>query len=81
MDPSGLSDPFVVIKLHNQSTKSKIIDQTNNPGWNTTLRIKEAFLYGDTDSIKSSPPEVILEVYDHDSYVRLLNKKISFESF
>jgi hypothetical protein len=69
LDASGLSDPYVKINLHNESLKSEIKFQTNNPAWDQTLCIKELFLYGSLKSIAESPPEIILEILDHDKNV------------
>ncbi len=72
LDASGLSDPLVVVKIHNQSARSERITQTNNPAWNKTIYIKDVFLYGSFSSIIASPPEIILEVFDHDKNVCII---------
>ena len=69
LDSSGLSDPFVKIKLYNQSITGKVIRQTNNPAWNITLYLKEVFLYGNLENIIQTPPEIIVEIFDEDFFV------------
>jgi hypothetical protein len=69
LDSSGLSDPFVRVNLHNESSTSAVKTQTNNPAWNETIYIKELFLYGSLSSIVASPPEIILEILDQDKNV------------
>lgn len=46
LDHSGLSDPYVVVSLypktmfgHNKPQKTKIIEQTLNPVFNTTFQL------------------------------------------
>jgi hypothetical protein len=69
LDKSGLSDPFVVVRVCNRTVKSHVIDQTNNPEWNTTLKITEICLYGSLRYIMHNPPEIIVDLFDKDLFV------------
>jgi hypothetical protein len=68
MDKSGLSDPFILITCNNQSVKSEVIEQTNNPIWNQTFIIPQINIFGKLSSVISNPPEIIIQVYDVDGY-------------
>jgi len=52
------SDPYVVVKVGNQSAKTKVINSCLNPVWNEEL----------TFSIKESINELKLEVFDKDRF-------------
>lgn len=66
LDSTGLSDPYVKISIGNQTVFSEAIPQTNNPKWNVTLNILEIYSYFEYESVCENPPEIILELYDHD---------------
>ena len=52
--------------MKNQSVFSKVIKQTNNPKWNSTLVISEVNIYSTYEEVVENPPEIILELYDQD---------------
>jgi Ca2+-dependent lipid-binding protein len=68
LDRTGLSDPYVRITLGNQTYRSCVMTQTNNPRWKETVIIKEINFYEKLESIIENPPEIILEVFDQDIY-------------
>ena len=68
LDRTGLSDPYVRITLGNQTYRTRVILQTNNPRWKETVIIKEINFYEKLESIIENPPEIILEVFDQDIY-------------
>lgn len=67
-DSTGLSDPYAKVTIRNQSVYSRIINQTNNPKWNNTLKIRDIYLYASYEEIVQNPPEIILELYDEDKF-------------
>lgn len=75
LDSTGLSDPFITLKIYNQCVVGEKCEQTNNPSWYNKLIIKEIFLYGSLNTIVNIPPEIIMEVFDHDRFVRNLIHK------
>lgn len=66
LDTTGLSDPYIQLTIGNQSVYSKTIMQTNNPIWAVTLRIPHVYCYGNFESIKQNPPEIVFCVLDED---------------
>ena len=68
LDLVGVSDPYVIVNLGNQSIQSKIIKNSVNPTWNQFLNIPEVFLYGTIEDIKRNPPEIIVNIYDSDPF-------------
>lgn len=52
------SDPYVVVKVENQTAKTKVINSCLNPVWNEEL----------TFSIKDPHSELKLEVFDKDRF-------------
>ena len=54
--------------MSNQSVYSETINQTNNPKWNKTLTIPQVNVYGLLDAIVANPPEIIVEMFDEDTF-------------
>lgn len=40
-----------------------------SPTWDETIILESIVLYGDPNDLKTSPPLVVVEVYDYDSLV------------
>lgn len=70
-DESGLSDPYVRIIFGNQNKQSSIQKEALSPIWDETLSIENLKIYGNLQDTITSPPEVIVEIYDYDSEVWL----------
>ena len=68
LDRTGLSDPYVRITLGSQTVISKTMYQTNNPRWEQTVTISDINLFDELDCILTNPPEIVLEVFDRDTY-------------
>lgn len=84
-----MSDPYTIVTIANRSIKSKVMAQTNNPLWKSTLIISEIYLYSNYEFIEANPPEIIVDLYDQDMigadefmgrcYVKPLVQKIALK--
>ena len=74
-DASGLSDPFARIVFGDQSQCTQVIDETLSPTWDEMLVFNEVVLYGVIDEIKSTPPTIVIEIFDQDRVVSKLTLK------
>ncbi len=54
------------VTIDSRSETTPFKNQTNNPTFKFVLEIKEIYLYGSIDFIKSNPPEVLIEIFDAD---------------
>ncbi len=54
------------VTIDSRSEMTPFKNQTNNPTFKFVLEIKEIYLYGSIDFIKSNPPEVLIEIFDAD---------------
>lgn len=52
----------------------QVIRQSLDPFWDQTLIFPPVILHGTTEYIKSTPPEVVLQVFDQDLFVREIRK-------
>ena len=41
------------------------------PNWDQTLIFDDIEIDGDTDEIQTSPPEILIEVFDHDRVINI----------
>ena len=73
LDDSGLSDPYVIIRICDKLAKCHVKEQTNNPLWNTTIIINRIVLYGTLQNIIHVPPEVIIDLYDEDFFLMVFD--------
>lgn len=46
-----------------------MIKNTLNPTWDQTLIFYEIEIFGDPQNVSDSPPNIVVEIYDHDTYV------------
>ncbi|CAD6221881.1 GSCOCG00005218001-RA-CDS [Cotesia congregata] len=66
LDATGLMDPFIRIIFHGYTVTTRTIKQSLAPVWDETLVFPGIDLYGMRESIKSMPPQVIIEAFDWD---------------
>uniref|UniRef100_A0ACB8E8Z5 Uncharacterized protein n=1 Tax=Sphaerodactylus townsendi TaxID=933632 RepID=A0ACB8E8Z5_9SAUR len=68
MDKDSFSDPYAIVSFLHQSQKTVVAKNTLNPTWDQTLIFYEIEIFGDPESVAGSPPCVVVEIYDHDTY-------------
>lgn len=61
-------DPFVYVSFMYQCRRTELVRHTLNPIWDQTL-IMEFDYYGDLNNLRTSGPDVILEIFDKDDIV------------
>lgn len=49
-----------------------MIKNTLNPTWDQTLIFYEIEIFGDPQNVAESPPNIVVELYDQDTYVSVL---------
>ncbi|NXN16120.1 DYSF protein, partial [Indicator maculatus] len=64
----SLTDPYAIVSFLHQSQKTVVIKNTLNPTWDQTLIFYEIEIFGDPQSIADSPPDIVVEIYDQDTY-------------
>ncbi|KAJ4948701.1 hypothetical protein JOQ06_020231, partial [Pogonophryne albipinna] len=68
MDKDSFSDPYAIVSFLHQSQKTVTVRNTLNPTWDQTLIFYEVEIFGDPEGTISSPPNVVVELYDQDTY-------------
>ncbi|XP_029450348.1 dysferlin isoform X2 [Rhinatrema bivittatum] len=68
MDKDSFSDPYAIVSFLHQSQKTVVIKGTLNPTWDQTLIFYEIEIFGDPKIIAEIPPDIVVEIYDHDTY-------------
>uniref|UniRef100_A0A8B9INI0 Dysferlin n=1 Tax=Anser cygnoides TaxID=8845 RepID=A0A8B9INI0_ANSCY len=66
--PPSLADPYAIVSFLHQSQKTVVIKNTLNPTWDQTLIFYEIEIFGDPQKVSDSPPNIVVEIYDHDTY-------------
>ena len=66
------TDPYAIVSFLHQSQKTVVAKNTLNPTWDQTLIFYEIEIFGEPASIAEQPPSIVVELYDHDTYVSLL---------
>uniref|UniRef100_A0A8C2TRW6 Dysferlin n=1 Tax=Coturnix japonica TaxID=93934 RepID=A0A8C2TRW6_COTJA len=69
MDKDSFSDPYAIVSFLHQSQKTVVIKNTLNPTWDQTLIFYEIEIFGDPKNVSDCPPSIVVEIYDHDTYV------------
>lgn len=65
------TDPYAIVSFLHQSQKTVVVKNTLNPTWDQTLIFYEIEIFGEPASIAEQPPSIVVELYDHDTYVSL----------
>uniref|UniRef100_A0A286XVK5 Dysferlin n=1 Tax=Cavia porcellus TaxID=10141 RepID=A0A286XVK5_CAVPO len=68
MDKDSFSDPYAIVSFLHQSQKTVVVKNTLNPTWDQTLIFYEIEIFGEPASIAEQPPNIVVELYDHDTY-------------
>ncbi|XP_012860210.1 dysferlin [Echinops telfairi] len=68
MDKDSFSDPYAIVSFLHQSQKTVVVKNTLNPTWDQTLIFYEVEIFGEPASIAEQPPNIVVELYDHDTY-------------
>ncbi|NXP76311.1 DYSF protein, partial [Ramphastos sulfuratus] len=65
---ASLTDPYAIVSFLHQSQKTVVVKNTLNPTWDQTLIFYEIEIFGDPQNISDSPPSIVVEIYDQDTY-------------
>ncbi|XP_027894967.1 dysferlin isoform X7 [Xiphophorus couchianus] len=68
MDKDSFSDPYAIVSFLHQSQRTVTVRNTLNPTWDQTLIFYEVEIFGDPDATAANPPNIVVELYDEDSY-------------
>ncbi|KAI5609942.1 dysferlin isoform X9 [Silurus asotus] len=68
MDKDSFSDPYAIVSFLHQSQKTVTLRNTLNPTWDQTLIFYEVEIFGDPNVTEKSPPNIVVELYDQDTY-------------
>ncbi|XP_041283513.1 dysferlin isoform X5 [Onychostruthus taczanowskii] len=68
MDKDSFSDPYAIVSFLHQSQKTVVAKNTLNPTWDQTLIFYEIEIFGNSQDVAESPPNILVEIYDHDTY-------------
>ncbi|XP_037116037.1 dysferlin isoform X7 [Syngnathus acus] len=68
MDKDSFSDPYAIVSFLHQSQKTVTVRNTLNPTWDQTLIFYDVEIFGDPEATVASPPHVVVELYDQDTY-------------
>ncbi|XP_043245484.1 myoferlin-like isoform X4 [Amphibalanus amphitrite] len=67
-DKTGFSDPYACVSFLNVSQRTEQAKATLCPTWDQTLLYDDLTIHGDPMFILEQPPQVVIEVFDHDAY-------------
>ncbi|XP_071169318.1 myoferlin-like isoform X13 [Mytilus edulis] len=67
-DESGLSDPYARVSFLTNSMVTEQVKKSLCPCWDQTLIFEELDIYGDPRVIEAQPPNITIEIYDHDKF-------------
>lgn len=71
------TDPYAIVSFLHQSQKTVVAKNTLNPTWDQTLIFYEIEIFGEPATIAEQPPSIVVELYDHDTYVSFLPSSVS----
>ena len=63
------ADPYAIVSFLHQSQKTVTVRNTLNPTWDQTLIFYEVEIFGNPEVTEATPPNVVVELYDSDTYV------------
>ncbi|MEQ2294676.1 hypothetical protein AMECASPLE_006343 [Ameca splendens] len=61
-------DPYAIVSFLHQSQRTVTVRNTLNPTWDQTLIFFEVEVFGDPKATMANPPNIVVELYDEDSY-------------
>ncbi|KAK2862825.1 hypothetical protein Q5P01_002358 [Channa striata] len=61
-------DPYAIVSFLHQSQRTVTVRNTLNPTWDQTLIFYELEMFGDPEATMANPPNVVVELYDEDTY-------------
>jgi len=65
------ADPFARVAFLNYSQATEKIDKTLCPTWDQSLIFDCIDVYGEPKDVAAKPPQIIIEIFDHDPFVCL----------
>uniref|UniRef100_A0A3B4U8H5 Dysferlin, limb girdle muscular dystrophy 2B (autosomal recessive) n=1 Tax=Seriola dumerili TaxID=41447 RepID=A0A3B4U8H5_SERDU len=68
MDKDSFSDPYAIVSFLHQSQRTVTVRNSLNPCWDQTLIFYELEIFGDAEAAMANPPNVVVELYDQDTY-------------
>ncbi|XP_061566581.1 dysferlin isoform X4 [Cololabis saira] len=68
MDSDSFSDPYAFVSFLHQSQRTVTVRNSLNPTWDQTLIFYEVEVFGDPEVTMANPPNVVVELYDEDTY-------------
>lgn len=71
------TDPYAIVSFLHQSQKTVVEKNTLNPTWDQTLIFYEIEIFGEPASVAEYPPSIVVELYDHDTYVSMMTCYLS----
>lgn len=71
-------DPFARVIFLNQSQATEKEEKTLCPTWDQTLIFESVDIHGDPRYLIENPPQIIVEVFDHDAFVSIFFLKWFF---
>ena len=63
------ADPYACVSFLNVSQRTEQAKATLCPTWDQTLLYDGLTIHGDPMFILEQPPQVVIEIFDHDTYV------------
>jgi len=66
-----ISDPFARVAFLNYSQATEMVEKTLCPTWDQTLIYDTIEIYGEPQNVAVKPPPIVIEIFDHDPFVRL----------
>ncbi|XP_071507429.1 myoferlin-like [Diadema antillarum] len=67
-DSDNFSDPFAFVSILFRSQRTHFIKHSLSPQWDQTLIFEEIVIHGDPRFVARHPPDIVVEIYDHDAY-------------